>query len=379
MQVMIFNFNLLLIFLEMLFFRQYSRKIKVVLGRKYKIILSSENEGELLFLVITFLQLTMLLCLRAGTVGDDTHVYLDLYHSGVNGLSNLSNSHIEKGAQIYVWLLSRWGRNDVLFLSAFAVPTIILNYRFIRKYSDNIYMSVFIFTGLMYYFLAFNMMRQSLAMAIVLQAMQPAMERKWGKFILVIAFASIFHTSAWIFLGFILLPFIKVKINMGYFIGVVVVSVLILCIGRKAVSIFLGVLGSSYAHYLNQPLAGGNGHILHPVMYLLILCLVILLWKNEAKRVNYIFIHMLFIGTMLYVLSIRIQIVNRLPYYFTIAVIVLLPNLIKRIRNRKMYLFITVGVYFCVAFYEVLITLVLKKAQGILPYVFFWEKYAAHR
>lgn len=365
---MIFHINLLLIFSEILYFKSYKRNIKILLGKKHKILLPSENQGEIIFLFLTFIQLAVLLCLRAKTVGIDTKTYLEIYHYSCNGLDI---SYLEKGAQAYIWLLSRWGEHDILFLSAFAIPTIILNYRFIWKYSDNVYLSVFMFTGLMYYFLMFNIMRQSLAMSIVLQAIQPAMERKWGRFIFIVIFAGLFHKSAWIFLVLALIPFLKIKINIGYIAGAMSGSVLLLCAGEKILKGALNLFAGSYVHYLDSVVYGGSGNILHPLMYFLFFCLVVLLWKNGTKRVDYMLIHMLLIGNMFFILSILVKAMNRLPYYYTVAIIVLLPDLLKKIRNRRTNLILTGSTYFFIALYEIM--LVAKNAQGILPYAFFWE------
>lgn len=365
---MIFNLNLWLIFLEILYFSSYNNRIKITFGKKHKILGATKNQGEIIFLFLTFFQLAVLLCLRAKTVGVDTQSYLDIYHYCCSGLDI---SYLEKGAQFYIWFLSQWGEHDRLFLIAFAIPTMILNYRFIWKYSDNVYMSVFIFAGLMYYFLMFNIMRQSLAMAIALQAIQPMIERKWGKFICIIIFAGLFHKSAWIFLALSVIPFIKVKINVGYIAGAVVGILFLLCTGGKILRGILKLAGSSYAHYLDDANYGGSGNALHPIMYFLIFCLVVLLWKNIEDRADYIMVTMLLIGTMLFALSITIKAVNRLPYYYTAAVIVLLPNLIGKGKSRRMCLYLTAGVYFCVALYEIM--LVARNAQGILPYKFFWE------
>ena len=98
--------------------------------------------------------------------------------------------------------------------------------------------------------------------------------------------------------------------------------------------------------------------------------LFLLLMKSEMSDANRLYLTMLGVGVVLYFISVRIQIVNRLTYYFTVPLIILLPNIIESLQpdNRKVSKVIS---YLGISLYQLL--LIMRGAQGIVPYRFFWQ------
>ena len=126
-----------------------------------------------------------------------------------------------------------------------------------------------------------------------------------------------------------------------------------------------------YRIYINSIFAD-DGNYLNPIMYLGILTIVTIIWsrfrRNEKDDLCLI---MLGIGTILYFISLDVGIVNRIVYYYTMSVIVVLPNLLKRISRIRNRVPLSVGAHLMVFVYSCL--LVARGAHGIVPYKFFWQ------
>ena len=318
------------------------------------------------FLCITFAQLSCLLCLRADSVGVDTQSNLQFLKELCSGGSLES---MELGSRMIFRAAAFLGENETVCLTLFALPTVALYFRFIRKSSSDVYLSVLIFAMFMFWFLLFNIIRQTLAMAIALQALDPAMRKKRWKAVLIVFLASLVHTTAWPFLIVVFLLSFRVRIDMYYLLALSMICGCAMVAAPYAIRVAAVLMG--YTEYIGTSFMDA-GTLFHPVFYFLILCcIIILLDQKHINENDRMMIYMLSIGVLLYTISIRVQIVNRVTYYFTSAVMVLFPNLISyftRIETKR-------TVKFCCYSFVTLygLTLIMRNAQGILPYRFFWQ------
>lgn len=351
---MIFNLNYLLIMGETLIFREIESKW-------YK-------DAWKWFVGLTFIQLALIASIRNISVGTDTQNYIWMFCDAQNGITT---DYIELGSRLYILFLGRLTTNDTFFLAAWAVPTIALFYRYMIRNSEDIYLSVCIYASLMYYFLLFNMLRQAMAIGIVLQAIEPLKQKKYFWYLLIVLAAMLVHTSAAVFLLVFLIGFSRIKLDMPFFILVAFLCALFAIAGRKIIVVGAELIG--YGGYLNTGFAG-NGNVLHPILFLflLFLCMILILCRNTKKifreGLEY---KMLVVGTMFYWLSIQVQIVNRIPYYFTGVLLTMLPNLIHDLRDRKQAEIVKFSVVIFLLLYEIL--MVRRSAHGIVPYRFIWE------
>ncbi len=72
--------------------------------------------------------------------------------------------------------------------------------RFIMKYSPSPIQSVLFFLGLLYYSILFDILKQAVAMAILLFAFDAIMEKRPVRFAILVVIASLFHFPALVFL-----------------------------------------------------------------------------------------------------------------------------------------------------------------------------------
>lgn len=326
----------------------------------------SKRKIETAFLFITFVQLSCLVCLRADTVGVDTQSNLRFLYRHCSG-ENLG--FLEYGSRMIFKAAALLGENETVCLTLFALPTVALYFRFIRKHSSDIYLSVFIFTMFMFWFLLFNIMRQTLAMAIALQAIDSAIHKKRLEAVFIVFLAGLIHNTAWPFLIVVFLIVFRVKINMYFWLTISFFCVCVFVSAPYVIQFAATLLG--YTDYIGTSFTEA-GTLFHPVFFYLILCCVIAL-LNQKHIDNYdrTLTYMLGVGVLLYVMSIRIQIVNRVAYYFTSAVIVLFPNVISYFERMGTKRTVKFCCYSFVTLYGII--LIIRNAQGILPYRFFWQ------
>lgn len=329
------------------------------------ILLSSEfKKKNRSLLMIVSLQLILLLGFRSNSVGIDTETYVTLF-SYVEEGANIT--YLEIGNQVLLWLAAHLFHSYTVMLTMYATITVWPVFWVIRKESDNAFFSIIIYAGFMYYYWAFNGMRQAAAMSIALVAVHYLQCGKDKQFLIFTILSASLHKSALIILAFWLVKKLKIRVNKNWAILIIALSGIGVLAGPEIISVGL-LLMKSYAEYLDSGFAGA-GNLFHPILFMMIF-LFLLLIKNEMSDANRLYLTMLGVGVVLYFISVRIQIVNRLTYYFTMPLIILLPNIIESLQsdNRKVLKVIS---YLGISLYQLL--LVLRGAQGITPYRFFWQ------
>lgn len=319
------------------------------------------------FLVVTAVQLFLLLGLRSVSVGIDTKTYSNIFFWILNGASV---SNVEIGNQFLIWLATHISGEPTAMFLIYAALTIGCVDFFIAHRSKNIAFSVVMYTGFMFYFWAFNGMRQALAMSIGLVAVHYLLDNKTWKFFLFVLLAASIHTSAIVL--FICWPIkvLKIKVNKNWIVWVSAVSAACVLLGQQLISLLIRIV-PQYGHYLTSSFAGA-GNLLHPLLYLALFYFICWLKTDNTSEADSFLLVLLAIGVIAYFISIRVQIVNRMTYYFTLPIIVLLPNIVAGMPAGKSKLFTKGVLYAGISCYEVM--LILRNAQGILPYNFFWNE-----
>ena len=225
---------MLLLFLTFFLFLLLSwaiYKVKLV----YQIGSSEQNR---LFLVICLGYLTVLACFRGMNVGNDTRSYynLFLFYTGQGTVQNISSagsrwmSNIEIGYRLLNKYFGTIWHNYQAFISAIAIVSYLVLGRFVKKYSSNVALSV-ILMFLMFYSSYMNLLRQIIALSIVLLAFDALNAKKTFRFVIGVLVATIlFHHSATICL--LLLPMSKSKCSKKLAYLSVAIAALVVAFGR---------------------------------------------------------------------------------------------------------------------------------------------------
>lgn len=290
---------------------------------------------------ISFLSLFLFSGLRYD-IGMDYSSYRELYYDSLSGL----NSEIKEfgwaflfyffrnmGCPFWVVILS------VSFISIFCV------FKFIHRYSPYPFLSILIFFCFtQYYTYSFNVMRQCLAAYVFLVSLRNIEERKFWTFTLTILFLVVFvHASS-----IILYPlYFVLHKRYAWWIKVILLLVAVFC--SKFV-IYLFLHSETYKIYLFFDNFSSEVSITTYILLLIgILFFMLEIWikkwsSREILLLNLSFCFSVFLLiTFVFENTPLIIIFERIAYYFTPVLIVLIPILINRFfAKRSVYLLLPV-------------------------------------
>lgn len=269
-------------------------------------------------------------------------------------------------------------------------------YRFILLYSRNSALSCFLFLFLNLWAVYVNLMRQILALCIILYSIKFLQNGKNLRFCVGVASASLFHRSAWICL--IMLFFYRQRFSVKAVLVFIPFTAFCFWQYDRIFSLAAFVL-NRYSGYRTSEQFGKSNYL--GMLFNVGICLAILLYgallrhgkgTDALEPLSEDFqIYMLLCCLFCYVLGMRMYILSRITPYFTIfylswlgaaepfvkmEAIPLLPAdprhpkiFLKRVYPLETHLTaLTAVVYFCV------IHLFRPEWQGIIPYLFFWQE-----
>lgn len=185
---------------------------------------------------------------------------------------------------------------------------------------------------LLFYNLNFNMLRQGMALVILLLGFKYIREEKFLKFILVVLFAYLFHSTAIIaLLVYIIYLIIAHKNNANNWVqmSLIYICSIIFILSFESISQFLlnaGILSARYAIYLNSDNAAtGRSYI----FYLFIFIVCILSVKSEKDTIFNFFEIITFICISFSIL-VKISYLSRVIDYFSIYLCFGIPYIFEK-------------------------------------------------
>lgn len=370
----------------------------------YLIEAHNTKRGKLIFLSFSTIQLILLNGLRSEIVGADTTSYLIFFNNLKNqDMQTVLSGRLEMGFSFFSKLLVEIGFNERMFLFAVSAAILIPVAIFIYKNSYNVYLSYYFYITFGFYGATFNTLRQNIAYGIILLSFTYIKERKFLKFLIVIVIASSFHISAWLFLPAYFLSKIKLTIPIVGLIGIV--SLIMLVFKNKIMSIIIVYFYSSYS-------VVQTGSYSWFIFNLFLFLLAMLFYpkkniqtltksqelikekdmkimgksnfyelnnnkflendsnnKNTELRMYYM---ITLIGILFMMFTSVAENVMRVANYYYLFIILLLPAVISRVKNKYIRLLITLLLVFGIAI--VYIYLLSKpNDQNDVPYQFLWK------
>lgn len=143
---------------------------------------------------------------------NDTATYRYSYELMSTGMGNILNLDLSLGSNpgfnILNTILKTIGFSTQDFLMIYAVVTVGINFWFVRKYSDNIWLSVFLFFTMGCYTFTMAAIKQCVAVAFCLIGIDRLLREKKISFVFWILLASTFHPYS---LMYLIAPFLMFK------------------------------------------------------------------------------------------------------------------------------------------------------------------------
>ena len=242
------------------------------------------------------------------------------------------------------------------FLMVYAVITVGIYIWFIRKYSRNFILSIFLLFALGVYTFTFAAIKQTVAVAFCLLATDRAVEKKWIQFAIWIVIASLFHPYALMYLIVPFLSFAPWSKKTYYLLG----GTLFICLFMQTligtiVSI-TSMVGEEYSQ--NSLFGGASVNIFRLAvvwMPVLFTFLVKDTFKENQDRSENIIINLMMINALVMLMA-RFGTAlfwARLANYFLIFQTMGIPFILRTVtkNSRTLFLMLIVICYFAYFYY----------------------------
>lgn len=344
------------------------------------------------YLIVCFGLLTVVAMLRKYTIGTDLNLFYAPTFEQIKYLdfSNLFEVEFEGGYVLINKIISLFCgdvQGLIVLTSCFIIPVYGV---FIYKNSEKVEISTMLFVLLRIYFMTLNIIRQEIAVAIILIAYEYIKQHKNLKAIILILLATSMHTSAIICLA--LIPLYKIKFTRKTFLVLLIIAIITMLVGNQIIMLFTNVFSSfglsnrrGYENYFEIDRYGGqkvNIISIYTVaiagLFFIIGYIVLIFNKRTNLKKNQdnndFLVYLSYIYFIITVLTLKIAIVNRLSYYVLPFTLILIPRVLSNIKKRinKTLLFvILLGIMFFTCIY--ILVYYADELYGIVPYEFFWE------
>lgn len=329
------------------------------------------------YLIICCAELIVLAGIRGYTVGADTETYL----MAVDYYSSMSSSELISAKLVYpfdfeigYFLLTKLcvflGIGKTGFLFVVALIIYIPVFHTIKKHSHMPYVSILTYFAFGLFSFSLGILRQMIAVSILLLGWDFVVERRMARYILLVLFAMTFHTTAaiGIFLYFLY------EINWKRVLLVLIpLETVLVFLGRRIVILAISIF-PKYAGFIGgvQDVQGGS--------YLMLILLNAVLYmsvlfhgnrNNEADDMTYC---ALILSICLQCLGYAMGIFGRIVSYYSIYLIIAIPSLIHNIRNKIGYKWrgcVSLGAIICLF---ILTIISFEGNKYVVPYYTFWNE-----
>ncbi len=337
-------------------------------------------------LLLSFIILSLMAGLRKYTVGVDTLQFYEAFNNiGQTNDWTFSEFRYEYGFSLLCKILYIIFRNPQ---SLIFVTSIFINlsvYVFIKNNSKDYFLSTLLYVFLNYYFNYMNIMRQAIAIAIMLLFFKFLKNNNYLIYLLGIIIGFFFHKTALMGLILIIIKMLsRFKFLNTFIISMGAVSFLIY---KEIFMLGANILGDYYLAYINSEFADSNyfGSLLMFLQtFLIFISCGYLHYRTEKKdrlMNSSLLMTISIVALCCLALVMRMNIFNRISSIFEIYLIIFVPNVLDNYKSPKGYiiknrLLLCSNIkYFCI-FLALLfflgINLLRPEWYGVVPYEFFF-------
>ena len=329
-----------------------------------------KKNTDIFFCIVLFVALSCIAGLRSVNIGIDTYQFCYNYTiiSTAKSLTKaLSLTRFESGFVTMCYFLSKISKDYQLLLMFTSVIIFGGVSFFIKKNSKDIPLSIYLFITLNYFGMYMNVMRQALAISIILIAYETFLkQKKTLQFLLLVILSSFFHRSALIALFIPLI--LKLNFKPKWMFLSFVFGTSFFLVGPKIISYISTLVG--YEGYITKSdyfSSNYYGALLLFAMNLLFFLFCFFKRKKfDENEMNLLKIS--YISLIISLCTMKISIIGRISEYFSIFNIILVSNAMTYIRiakNRLVTKTIIIVLlflqWFCIAIYR-------PEWHGVVPY-----------
>lgn len=348
------------------------------------------------YILIAFTCLTVIAMLRSYNVGRDLqdHYYKTFMRVVNIDWKNLFDLGYENGYLVFYKIISMFTDNGQWMIAIHSLFVIGITGWFIYRNSDNVVISTFLFITTNTWFMYMTMMRQSMAVCIVLIGLEVWKNKKLGPkryiiYYLIVLLALQFHSSAIIAVFIPFFDFLQFKRKHIFFSIIAMLGAFVLYNQIFSALSILSVGKRDYTEFYSSSGAAINiVSVYFVLLYVTFFLIGAFSLAYYGKRERYgaeiesennkysdnFLLYMALSLAVCRIVGLKINIVARMTYYFMPFIYVLIPRAIRRMHiqgNRKV---IKWGLYLVMT--TAFIWLGYKSAgslYGTVPYAFFWD------
>lgn len=318
-------------------------------------------------------------------VGNDYGNYVNIFHEIYVGGYVVTEPGFNWLVR-FLFLLSG-GENYLLVFGLFAVVTAIIFLKAMYDQSVDFTLSFALFMLLGLYFRTFNTVRYYFVLAVTLYSLRYVLKREYGKFVLLILLAALFHKSVLVVIPLYLiaaLPWKKWQVALGAAFAV-------------SLPLFQGfwmkVVLWLYPSYQNtvylQKEIGLEGSLMGIIRCAAVLVLGLSAYRETIKenRANLFYFKLNLLGLALYTCASFLPLVSRFGYYLITAHVLLVPGilmgmpdeapepggtsalrLLKKGAGKKKKVMFLLTAAFCLLYFAYFLLTAHQEGVRVLPY-----------
>lgn len=272
--------------------------------------------------------------------------------------------------------ITLFSQQAYVYFGILALCVLLPIWLFIHKYSRNILISILSFVCLMYMFNAVNIVRQFLALAIILMSFSFVTERKFWLFLICVLLACLFHHSAILCISLYWLYTMKASAKN---VGILLLGSVLIFIGFDQLASVYVSLDMSYSGYMTAAAQHARlSGVIRLMLNFIIMSAALCSLKHtpshilEKAKINMNFLALCScVSTSAALLSLQAYHVERIAYYFYIFNIITLPEVLVNISNKALKCIMYMIVLLCLFSYG-FVVLWSWQQKGMI-YSFMWS------
>lgn len=252
--------------------------------------------------------------------------------------------------------------DERVFIAITSLIGLIGPYYFIKNYSNNYLISIILFIILGLFSYHFFVLRQTIAISIILLSVKYIKERKLIKFLLLIAIATLFHTSSCIFVIAYFICNCKITNKYIMLITVILIGCFVL---KEYLVTFVYQLG--YTEYLDY--ASNSDGYQRVLLFVIILIITTILYvnlnnknmkdNNKENSIISISYNLVWLATFFQILSTEESLISRVTAIFAYGIILIIPNLISKLNDKQTRMIFNIIMVFMSIIYAILFPTIL--------------------
>lgn len=294
-----------------------------------------------IFIVLSFISLWIFLCIREPY--SDMIAYNNYFKSiDVDHFERLFDNRWEILFKILLYSIKLITSDTRVMLCIVAFITLIGPYLFIHRYSRSYLLTVVMFIAIGTFHIEFYVLRQAVAMSIVLACFHYIGEKRLLKYCIVIAIASLFHKTALVLL--LLYPLVNIPPSKYKNIAITVISVLALVFSSQ-ISNYL--ISDFYSLYADKVFSGGGVKLF--LFYVFIYVVYLLLKKYSPRKEKEEITKASLFTIFMQLFTVQNNAFSRIAAYTRDSFCILIPNAIQELKgkNRMLFSIIVIGGCIC--------------------------------